>query len=188
MMSETIAGLVVVLGSPNDSSGRLTPMGLGRVELGRQTYLSLRQADGDWRLLLTGGFNDHFNTTDKPHAFYARALLLEAGVPADHIVEFAVSRNTVDDALAARPIVEKHGVSRLVVVSSDFHLDRVTFVFTEVFPDRALRFLGAPHLASCTPEERDQLLAHERRELESLRTRRTSIVGGALSLDAWKTS
>jgi vancomycin permeability regulator SanA len=182
--TDLIAGFVVVLGSPNDSIGRLSAMGLGRVELGRKTYLARR--DEGWRLLLTGGFGDHFNTTARPHAAYAQALLVEAGVPAEHIVEFAESRNTVDDALKARPIVEKYGVQQLIVVSSDFHLDRVRFIFGEVFPDRNLAFAGAEHLATCTPEEQEKLLAHERRELENLRQRRTSIVGGALSLDSWK--
>jgi uncharacterized SAM-binding protein YcdF (DUF218 family) len=109
------------------------------------------------------------------------------GDPADHIVEFAESRNTVDDALTARPIVDRYNVPRLIVVSSDFHLARASFIFSEVFPDKKLQFLGAPYLATRPPEEREKLAAHERRELDSLRARRTSIVGGALSLDAWRT-
>ena len=182
----SIPGFVVILGSPNDAAGVLSPMGQGRVELGRQTYLARR--DQGWRLLLTGGFGAHFNTTDKPHAFHARAVLLAAGVPADHIVEFAESRNTVDDALTARPIVDRYCVPRLIVVSSDFHLARASFIFSEVFPDKQLQFLGAPYLATRAPEERERLTAHERRELDNLRAKRTSIVGGALSLDAWRTS
>jgi hypothetical protein len=182
----SIPGLVVILGSPNDADGVLSAMGQGRVELGRQTYLARR--DQGWRLLLTGGFGAHFNTTDKPHAFHARALLLAAGVPADHIVEFAESRNTVDDALTARPIVDRYGVPRLIVVSSDFHLARASYVFSEIFPDKSLQFLGAPYLATCPPQERERLVAHERRELDNLRAHRTSIVGGSLSLDAWRSS
>lgn len=179
-----IPGFVVILGSPNDAAGNLSEMGKGRVELGRSSYLPLQ--DQGWRILLTGGWGDHFNTTAMPHAHHAQLMLLGAGVPADHIVEFAESSNTVDDALKARPIVDKYGVSRLIVVSSDFHIARASFVFGEVFPDKQLRFLGAPYLATRPQAEQDRLLAHERRELDNLHAHRSSIVGGAFSLDAWR--
>lgn len=183
-MTATVTGLVVILGSPNDAAGRLSEMGLGRVELGHQTYRPLR--DAGWRILSTGGYGAHFNTTDRPHAYHAQQVLLAAGVPAADMLEFAESCNTVDDALKARPIVDKYAVDQLIVVSSDFHLDRVQFVFNAVFPDKQLRFLGAPYLVSRPPDEQQRLLAHEARELANLREKRQSIVGGALSLDSWQ--
>ncbi len=183
-MTEQIRGFVVILGSPNDSAGNLSGMGQGRVSLGFETYRKL-VAQG-YRLLLTGGYGEHFNTTHQPNASYAQKLLLDLGVLADHIVEFAESRNTVDDALKSRPIVDKYGAEHLVVVSSDFHLGRVQFVFEQVFPDKRVEFLGAPYLESRTPEERERLLAHEARELTSLRERGESIVGGALRPDSWR--
>lgn len=183
-MTEHIHGFVIILGSPNDSAGILSEMGQGRVSLGFETYYRL-VAQG-YRLLLTGGYGEHFNTTQLPNASYAQKLLLDRGVPAEHIVEFAESRNTVDDALKSRPIVDKYGAERLVVVSSDFHLGRVQYVFEQVFPDKQVEFLGAPYLESRTPEERERLLAHEERELTSLREHGESIVGGALRPDSWR--
>lgn len=183
-MTQQIQVFILILGSPNDEAGNLSEMGKGRVRLGFETYRTL--AGNDCRLLLTGGYGEHFNTTPQPHAYYTRKLLLEMGVPAEHIVEFAESRNTVDDALQSRPIVEKYGVERLVVVSSDFHMTRVRFVFERVFPDKQLEFLGAHYLESCTAEERDRLLAHEARELTSLKERGESVVGGALNVDSWR--
>jgi uncharacterized SAM-binding protein YcdF (DUF218 family) len=181
-----LPGLVVVLGSPNDEAGRLSEIGQGRNALGLDLYRH-RRADG-WKLLLTGGYGDHFNTTPLPHAHYARALMLKKGVPADDIVELAESRNTVDDALTARPIVERHGAPRLLVVSSDFHLARVEFIFRRVFPDRELEFAGAPYLPTRPPEEQTRLRAHEERELANLWALGESLVGGVLSVDAWRTS
>jgi len=55
------------------------------------------------------------------------------GVPDSAIVEFAVIRDTVD-ALQAHSIVDRYGATFLVVVSSDFHLERVKFIFGEIFP------------------------------------------------------
>jgi hypothetical protein len=182
-MNASIPGFVVILGSPNDDRGNLSEMGRGRVALGRDIYRHL--SDRGYRILLTGGFGEHFNVTDKPNAFYARKILIHDGVPADHIVEFAESRNTVDDALKARPIVERYGAESLIVVSSDFHLERVTFIFNRVFPDRKLEFRGALYLHTRSDEERRGLEQHEARELASLRERGESIVGGALRLDSW---
>lgn len=184
-MTHAISGLVVILGSPNDVHGNLSEMGRGRVALGHSRYLEL--CDQSFKILLTGGFGEHFNVTDKPNAHYAREILLACGVPREDIVEFAESRNTVDDALQARPIVDHYGVNRLVVVSSDFHMERVKFVFSKVFPDKQLEFSGATFLETRSPEEQKRLLDHESRELTSLRERGESIVGGSLKLDSWKT-
>jgi vancomycin permeability regulator SanA len=180
---ENLPGLVVILGSPNDQEGNLSEMGQGRVACGLQEYLSRR--DAGWKILLTGGFGEHFNTTDKPNAYYAKQILLENGLQESEIVEFAESRDTVDDALQARPIVERYNASALVVVSSDFHIDRVRFIFGEVFPDRNLSFAGADYLKGRSDEERDRLLTHEKAEIASLKkTRRSKLVG--VDLDSWK--
>ena len=72
------------------------------------------------------------------------------------------------------------------MVSSDFHLDRVRFVFERVFPDKVVEFIGASYLDTRSSEERERLLAHETRELQSLRERGESIVGGALNVNSWQ--
>lgn len=183
-MHDTIKGFVVILGSPNDQYGNLSEMGQGRVALGLTVYHQL--SESGYRFLLTGGYGQHFNTTDKPNAFYAQQILLESGVPPHHIVEFAESRNTLDDALQARPIVDRYGAHHLVVISSDFHIERVKYVFSHVFPDKKLEYHGAPYLSSRPAEERSRLEQHELRELSSLRERGESIVGGAFKLDSWR--
>lgn len=169
---QNIPGLVVILGSPNDSEGNLSEMGRGRVATGHVEYLARR--DAGWKILLTGGYGHHFNTTDKPNAFYAKQILLEQGVPESEIVEFAESKDTVDDALQARRIIQKYKVPALVVVSSDFHLDRVKYIFREIFPHLELSFSGAEYLPGRPREEAENLRSHENKELESLRTTRRS--------------
>jgi len=185
-MTQEIQGFIVILGSPNDEAGNLSEMGQGRLRLGFETYRNL--AAQGYRLLLTGGYGEHFNTTSQPNAYYAQTLLLDMGVAAEHILELAESRNTVDDALKSRPIVYKYSGDHLIIVSSDFHLGRVQFVFERVFPDKRVEFLGAPYLESRGPEERERPVAHEARELKSLQERGESIAGGALRLDSWKSS
>lgn len=178
--SMSLSGLIVILGSPNDQDGNLSEMGQGRVALGYETYQRL--APSGYRILLTGGFGEHFNKTSKPNAYYAREILISNGVPADDIVEFAESVNTVDDALKSRPIVDRYRAKNLVIISSDFHLERVRFIFSRVFPDLQLEFLGAAYIATRGAEEKIKLEQHEARELASLKERGESIVGGALKL------
>ena len=175
-----LPGLIIILGSPNDQDGNLSEMGQGRVALGYETYQRL--APSGYRILLTGGFGEHFNKTSKPNAYYAREILISNGVPADDIVEFAESVNTLDDALKSRPIVDRYGAKHLVIISSDFHLERVRFIFSRVFPALQLEFLGATYITTRGTEERIKLEQHEARELASLKERGESIVGGALKL------
>ncbi|MFN8490271.1 MAG: YdcF family protein [Caldilineaceae bacterium] len=163
-----LAGLIVILGSPNDASGQLSEMGQRRVAKGYAEYQQRR--DEQWKILLTGGFGAHFNTTAKPNAYYAQQLLLAWGVPPDAIVEFAESGHTLEDATLARPIVERYGLKQLLIVSSDFHLPRVRFIFEHIFPDCQLTFAAAEYISLCSVTERQRLITHEAQALDRLRT------------------
>lgn len=164
---ETMAGLIVILGSPNDDQGKLSAMAQGRVALGCQWYQARRAAG--WKLLLTGGFGEHFNRTTHPHAYYLQQWLLAQGVPPQEILEFVLSHHTGEDARLARPLVERQGVRQLLVVTSDFHLARAEFIFRAVFPGYFLEFAGAPYLPTCSAAEQERLLAHEAQRLAVLR-------------------
>ena len=165
---QQISGLIVILGSPNDEQGNLSQIGQGRISLGYQEYN--KREKSDWKILLTGGFGAHFNLTTYPHAHYAKLALLEKGVPKSEIVEFAESENSIEDALLARPIVEKHKASKLLVVTSDFHLNRAQYIFAETFPDLELSFSGAEYLSTCSTQEAEHLQFHEERAIEKLRS------------------
>lgn len=163
-----LAGLIIILGSPNDASGQLAKMGQRRVAKGYAEYQQRRGAP--WKILLTGGFGAHFNTTAKPNAYYAQQLLLAWGVSPDAIVEFAESGHTLEDATLARPIVQRYGVKQLLIVSSDFHMPRVRFIFEHIFPDCQLSFAEAEYVSLCSAAEQQRLIAHEAQALERLRT------------------
>ena len=124
-----IPGIIIVLGSPNDEHGGLFSIGIERGEAARQ----LLAGRPGWKLLLTGGFGAHFNTADKPHAYYLQRWLQGHGVADEVFLPWALSRNTLEDASLARPIVVAAGTTRAVVVTSDYHLDRARFVFEREF-------------------------------------------------------
>jgi len=138
--------MIVVLGSPNSGDGELTSVGKERCALALAEYA---RGPG-WKLLLTGGYGAHFNTTDQPHAAYVKAYLVKRGVPNQAIVEFAKSANTLEDASLAKPIVLKYGAPEIVVVTSDYHLDRARIIFEKEFAGTGVRI---QFLASQTDEE-----------------------------------
>ena len=156
-------GIIVILGSPNDERGNLSEIAMGRLELGLTEY---RNREG-YKFLCTGGFGEHFNTTERPHAEYAIRHLLEKGIPEKDVLEIAESRNTVEDALLSKPIIEKFHARSLIIVSSDFHMQRVEHIFQQVFDGYDLTFSGAK---TEFPAERLRTLRkHEKKELEKLR-------------------
>ena len=172
MNTETVMqnrGIIMVLGSPNDKRGNLFIAALTRCE----QAITLWRDNRDWSVLLTGGYGKHFNTTPKPHAQYLKEHLIGHGVSAEKILEFAESRNTLEDASLSKPIVESQGAGAVVVITSDYHLDRARFVFSKEFADTpvSLLFIGVP-----TDEDRCEFdLAsqkeHERRALRELRAK-----------------
>jgi len=68
---------IVVLGSPNDSAGNLSTMGIERCQ---QALIEYARNPGA-KILPTGGWGEHFNTTDHPHGFYVGKYLAAHGVP-----------------------------------------------------------------------------------------------------------
>jgi uncharacterized SAM-binding protein YcdF (DUF218 family) len=138
--------MIVVLGSPNSGDGELTSVGKERCELALVEY----GRHPGWKLLLTGGYGAHFNTTDRPHAAYLKEYLLNRAVPRQAIVEFAESSNTLEDASLSKVIVLKYGAPEIVVVTSDYHLDRARAIFEREFADTEVRIHFS---ASQTDEE-----------------------------------
>ncbi len=127
--------MIIVLGSPNADDGELYSIAKERCE---RTLIEYARRP-DWKLLLTGGFGAHFNTSDKPHAAYLKQYLIKHGVPDQAIVEFAESSNTLQDASLSKPIVLKYKAAEIVVVTSDFHLDRSRYIFEREFADTGIR-------------------------------------------------
>lgn len=131
-------GVIILLGARNDASGELSSIAAERCLLAADVY---RRHSG-FSVLPTGGFGN-FNKTGKPHAYYTRRFLLELGVFANDILGPALSRSTFEDAVLSQPIVFRQGVKNLVVVTSDFHLERVELIFKRTFLGYNLSFFGS---------------------------------------------
>ena len=167
-MQKSLNGLLVVLGSPNSETGVLYSIAVARC---RQAVVEYRKRPG-WKVLLTGGFGPHFNTSDQPHAAYLKRHLLTQGIPETDFVEFAESINTLQDASLAKPIVVKYAVPEILIITSDYHLDRARFVFEREFAATQvnLQFSSAQTDEAACELDLAALKAHERVALARLKS------------------
>jgi uncharacterized SAM-binding protein YcdF (DUF218 family) len=162
-MTLQVRGIIVVLGSPNSEAGELSSIAKERCELALSEYAKRPH----WKFLLTGGYGAHFNTTEQPHAAYVKRHLVSRGVPAQEILDFVESTNTLQDASLSKPIVLKYGIPEIVVITSDYHIDRARYVFQREFAGTGVRL---EFLASQTDEKACEfnLAAQKKHEQQAL--------------------
>ena len=162
---EHIRGIIVLLGSPNTDRGELHSIAKARCERALWEY---RQHPG-YKILPTSGFGAHFNRTDKPHAFYLKQYLVARGIPESDILEFAESRNTIEDATLSYPIAIKYGVRDVVIVTSDYHADRAQFLFQQTYKGISLTFSLCLTAEKGCELDLKALKAHEKEALARLK-------------------
>ncbi|MFD2932667.1 YdcF family protein [Spirosoma flavum] len=120
--------IILVLGSPNSSNGELSAMAFSRLQVCRQLYSA-----GLTKIVLTGGFGTHFNTTSKPHAHYLQQALLTSGVTTADVLALIESGNSVEDAKLSRWIIDLYKPDEIIIVTSDYHQARAKLIFETVY-------------------------------------------------------
>ena len=159
---------IVVLGSPNDENGNLLPIAISRCEKAFSEYVRM----GKCRILCTGGFGEHFNLTTLPHGQYVQNYLIDKGVPPSSFLEIALSSFTLEDATLSEPILVKNFITHIVLVTSEFHMERAKLVFNHALPDFEFSYAEAETLVS--EVEHQRLKEHEikaiKRELSNFKS------------------
>ncbi len=158
-MDKTIE-ILVVLGSPNSVLGKLSTISISRLDYCAQHFNKKK------RILCTGGFGAHFNTTKIPHATYAKEYLLEQGISTASFLPSALSSNTVDDAVKIKSIISNLENIKLTIISSDYHLKRVEYIFNEILQKHPKTYIGVP--SNLDPKALAVLIQHEEKSLESM--------------------
>lgn len=152
--------VLVVLGSPNSPDGVLSDISKSRLDFCLNLYTK-----GDF-VLCTGGWGDHFNTSKNPHAEYCKAYLTKNDILESAFLDFALSSNTVDDAIKVKPIVESIKHPQLKIITSDYHLERVKLIFNEILKPFELEFFG---VKSNLPDSvYNKLVTHEKKAVKSI--------------------
>lgn len=178
-----MSNLIIILGSPNKDDGELLPMALGRLQKGYDIFQEKNPAGDEWLVTLTGGYGEHFNKAEQPHVYYAIKHILNLGVPFDNLTAPSMSCDTVEDAVKSQSTIEKYQPEEIIVVTSDFHVDRVKYIFETLYPDHNITVVGDEYLPSCDEATKQKLLEHERLELESLKKNgRSKLMDVALEL------
>lgn len=149
--------VIVVLGSPNSNDGELGSIAETRLEHCLDIYTK------DMLILCTGGWGEHFNTTKIAHAVYARNYLIHRGIPAEAFLKDALSNNSVDDAVKVRQVILAMTDVKLTVITSDFHLDRIKLIFTEILKDYPCSFIGVR--SDLNQDELNRLVKHEQQSI-----------------------
>ena len=153
--------VIVVLGSPNFPDGTLGPIALDRL----QGCLSIFNPQKH-KILCTGGFGAHFNTSPIAHANYLKDFLIQKGVPSTAFLPLALSSNTVEDAVMSKSILIKTEFKDLVIITSEYHVARVKFIFTEILKDFNLNFNAVTHHS--IDDVLEPLIQHEKVAMDLL--------------------
>lgn len=170
-MKKKIDNLIIVLGSPNDDDGVLLDIAKSRCDKAYKTYLQLCIQDdfaGDCAVLPTGGIGEHFNRTNTAHADYIKQYMIELGVPEDVFLEAALSNHTVEDAVLSYRVLKEYLVAKCYVVTSDYHVERVKFIFDYVY-DNASTIIMVPATVKMSQEKQNKLIEHEKQALAGLK-------------------
>lgn len=158
-------GVILVLGSPNSDDGELYSIAKERCEIATNEYNKRK----NYKLLLTGGYGPHFNKSRVPHAEYLQKHLMMNGIPDEAFIEFAESSSTLEDASISKPIVLKHGFTKILIITSDFHIDRAKIIFEREYSNSNIKI---EYSVSTTNKEicEIDLASIIKHEIEALKT------------------
>jgi uncharacterized SAM-binding protein YcdF (DUF218 family) len=158
---------IIVLGSPNEDDGKLYQIAKDRCS----EAIKLYRSNSGFKFILTGCKVEHFNKAPESHAFYLKKHLIESGIPEVVILGLAESANTIEDASKSREIVVKYGIKKIIIVTTDFHVDRTRFIFSEIFRglNVNIEYKGVETRQEDTKLDLDSLKAHEKWALERLK-------------------
>ncbi|RAJ77583.1 DUF218 domain-containing protein [Chitinophaga dinghuensis] len=147
--------LLIILGAPNDHLGNLSAIAKDRLTCAHDFY----NANNDFKIICTGGFGQHFNTTEKPHYDYAQAFLMHKGIPATAFLNGAASANTIEDFQMTRDAVLAQQPDILAIITSDFHIPRARVLYHKIINHPSVVFI--PASSTLTEAQLAPIMEHE---------------------------
>jgi uncharacterized SAM-binding protein YcdF (DUF218 family) len=150
----------VILGGPNSSSGELSSVSIDRVNYCVDNYQK------DSLILCTGGWGTHFNTTKNSHASILKESLIAKEIPDTAFLKFALSSNTVDDAVKIKQVLSELESPNLTIITSDYHTDRVKLIFETILESYNMKIIGVKN--NLDSSELKKRVAHEKKAIASI--------------------
>lgn len=170
--------LLVLLGHENDQSGTLSPDALSRISTA-QAFIAQRNESAATDIVVTGGFGEHFNRSNRAHGRIVMDYLKTVDIGHARITGFTSSNGTIQDALAVWKLVIDADPKprRIVLVTSAYHAPRCELLFSRLFPEYDITTVTDS--IDGTPEQ----VRHERRALRRAR-REMPVLSAALRTDS----
>jgi uncharacterized SAM-binding protein YcdF (DUF218 family) len=153
---------IVVLGGSNDETGKLSQMSLDRCDQAVITH----KAHPLHPILTTGGWGDHFNQSSESQGEWMKRELIRRGISESLFLPVALSAYTEEDATSAKRTLSPESLSRIFLITSEFHMDRASHYFRDVFQD--VEIMPCPAKSNLTPDELAQRVAHEQKRIKEI--------------------
>jgi len=153
--------ILVVLGATNSADGKLSTTAIERLN----TCAKLFTVED--LVICTGGWGDHFNITKKSHALYSKEYLLKKGILNTSFLPFALSSNTVEDAVKIKEIIASVSCHGLMIITSNFHLERVELIFNEILKKTTINYVGAKDMM--LKKNLKKAIEHEKKAIKKIK-------------------
>lgn len=138
--------VIIILGGRINTDGTLPDLPRGRVDEGVRRYKNNEAS----KILMTGNYGFWLDwSREIPMRSEAGAMKEYAeslGVSGHDVLVEAVSKDTLGNAYFTKiNILEPNKYRNVIVVTSDFHIDRTKYIFDLVFgPTYAIDYIGVP--------------------------------------------
>ena len=158
--SEACNGTIIILPHLMSKKGILSSEGKARSHIALNNFKAM-----NYCFLLTSGWAYRMDSEISLSQAHRNFIANKFGNLEMSIIENHLSRDTVGDALFARYLYsDKIGVNRLMVVTSDYHVNRAKKIFSDIFFDvKSLEIVGVPS----NPKSMDRLNLCEEQSLNA---------------------
>jgi uncharacterized SAM-binding protein YcdF (DUF218 family) len=145
---------IVILPHESDSDGNLLKDSLLRADLAIDLY-----SRGCSKSILTLGW-DYRPDSNITLSQSFKNYLISSGIPEEIIIEDKNSRDTVGDAFFSKIILSKKNFKKLIVVTSDWHIERSKIIFDSIYGKKfQIKFLDikTKYISTRIEKEKDSL-------------------------------
>jgi uncharacterized SAM-binding protein YcdF (DUF218 family) len=125
--------VIIILGGGRDNQGNLTQLSIQRLDKGYELY----QRGEARKIFALGEYLSTYNPNaihfKKTGAKLKRTYLVEKRVPPEDIILVEEARDTIGEALASRKRTRELGFKKILLVTSDKHMERALWTFRRTF-------------------------------------------------------
>ena len=160
---------IIVLGGGRDNEGNLTNLSKQRLDAGCELY---REGISN-KIFALGGMMSTYSPNaiqfNKTGAKLRSEYMIGKGVKPEDIIKVEGGRDTIGESFVSRDTARKLGLKKLLLVTSDKHMERALYIFKRIFgPQYEIDSKEVPCGDILNAEEEKEYLKVTRELLESL--------------------